>query len=312
LCLDGILNIDKPHGKTSYSVVAAIKKSCGERRVGHAGTLDPDATGVLPVCVGQGTRVVEYLADASKTYLAEVELGIATDTYDASGTVTECHDPSNINREQFYSALANFRGSIEQVPPMYSALKHNGQKLYELARAGIEIERKSRTVTVHHLELIDWQPPVSTIIIECSKGTYIRSLAHDLGQLLNCGAHLKSLVRTVYGPFNIQDSVSISDIEDAFTQGCWQQFLHPLDSVLGHLKSVTVSNDTKARLRNGCLIDLEEADIHEPTENALPPCKSDYCRAYDTDGRLLAILHFITEAGTWHPHKVFPEKTGAV
>jgi len=188
--VDGILNINKPRDRTSFSVVAMVRRLSGERRVGHAGTLDPAATGVLPVCLGQGTRVTEYLVDAAKTYRAQIELGVATDTYDASGKITEQGDPSGISREQVESALASFRGTIQQIPPMYSAVKHLGQPLYKLARSGIEVERKSRRAEIYRLEITDWQLPVVTIEVECSKGTYIRSLAYDLGRSLGCGAHL--------------------------------------------------------------------------------------------------------------------------
>ncbi len=180
--MDVILNIDKPKGKTSFSIVAMVKHFSGERRVGHAGTLDPEATGVLPVCLGKSTRVIEYLVDATKTYRAQIELGITTDTYDASGKITHKSDPSNINLEQFKSVLASFSGPIEQIPPMYSAVKYQGKPLYKLARAGIQVERKSRTAQIHYIKLIDWQPPLVTVEIECGKGTYIRSLAHDIGQ----------------------------------------------------------------------------------------------------------------------------------
>jgi tRNA pseudouridine55 synthase len=217
--LDGILNVDKPAGNTSYSVVARIKRLSGERRVGHAGTLDPDATGILPICLGKATRIVEYLTGTNKTYRACIELGAITDTYDASGKFIHKGDASGIDRSMIESALNQFRGSISQVPPMYSSLKYKGQPLYELARAGINIERKSRKITIYRLEIIDCHPPEVTIEVECSKGTYIRSLAHDLGQALGCGAYLKTLVRTVYGPFEIKSSISLLKLEEASREG---------------------------------------------------------------------------------------------
>ena len=171
--MDGILNIDKPWGKTSFSIVAMVKRLSGERRVGHAGTLDPAATGVLPVCLGQGTRIIEFLVDMTKAYRAEIELGVATDTYDTSGQITRRGDLSGISQRQLESALSPFRGLIQQTPPMYSAIKYQGKRLYQLARAGIEVERQSRPTKIHHLELIDWQPPVATLEIVCDKGTYI-------------------------------------------------------------------------------------------------------------------------------------------
>ncbi len=220
--MDGILNINKPSGKTSFSIVAQIRRLTGERRVGHAGTLDPEACGVLPVCLGQGTRVIEFLLNLSKVYRSEISLGVTTDTYDATGKIIQQADPSRISREQFETALGSFCGSISQTPPMYSALKYHGQRLYELARAGVTVSRESRQVKIYQLKLIDFKLPVVTIEVECGRGTYIRSLAHDLGKLLSCGAHLKSLIRSRYGPFDIADAVSPSQLEDACRYNHWQ------------------------------------------------------------------------------------------
>ncbi len=293
--MDGILNINKPQGKTSFSIVAMIKRLTGERRVGHAGTLDPAATGVLPVCLGRGTRVVEFLVDATKAYRAQIELGLATDTYDATGKVTYKGDSAGITRKQLESALASFRGLIQQTPPMYSALKHQGKPLYELARAGISIERESRPVKIHSLELLDWQPPVVTIEVVCGKGTYIRSLAHDLGQVLGCGATLKSLVRLRCGFFDIKDAVSVSQLEDAFRYGYWQHFVYPLDIVLLNWSAMVVSDDTGRVIRNGSPVDY--VGRHSSEENR--------CRVYTPDGFFLGVLRFNSEKGQWQPEKVF-------
>ena len=244
--MDGILNINKPRGRTSFSIVAMVKRLSRERRVGHAGTLDPEATGVLPVCLGQGTRVVEFLVDASKTYRAQIELGVATDTYDASGKITQRGDISGISQKQLESALASFCGLIQQTPPMYSAVKYHGKPLYKWARAGITVERKSRPTKIYHLELTDWQPPVVTIEVVCGKGTYIRSLAHDLGQVLGCGANLKSLIRLRCGLFDVKDAISVSQLEDAFRCGYWQHFVYPIDIVLSHWTAVVVNDDASS------------------------------------------------------------------
>jgi tRNA pseudouridine55 synthase len=292
--VDGILNIDKPGGITSYRVVALVKRLSGERRVGHAGTLDPMATGVLPVCLGQATRVVEFLTDATKAYRAEIELGVTTDTYDASGNVIQRENPSGIHQEQVEAALASFRGIIQQTPPMYSAIKHQGKKLYELARAGITVERKSRPVTIYSLDIVDFQPPLVTIEVECGKGTYIRSLAHDLGQVLGCGASLKSLVRQRYGPFDIENAVSVPRLEDAFRGGGWEHFVHPMDSVLSAWPAVVVDEATEQAVRNGVSIALP-----------LEPSSGSRCRAYTADGHFLGVLRFGPEKGQWHPEKVF-------
>jgi tRNA pseudouridine55 synthase len=295
--LDGILNIDKPPAITSYGVVAKVKRLSGERRVGHAGTLDPTATGVLPVCLGQATRVVEFLLPAVKTYRADVELGVATDTFDATGRVTHRADPSSVDLEKLQTALTSFRGPVRQTPPMYSAIKHGGQPLYRLARAGVSVERKSRPVTIHRLDLVSWQPPVAALEIECSKGTYIRSLAHDLGQALGCGAHLKGLVRTHCGIFALEDAVSFSVLEEAFHRGDWLRFLYPVDSVLQDFASVVVDDAAVKAIRNGqsiAVADSPSADTGNP-----------YCRAYGPDGRFLGILRYLPDKGLWQPAKVF-------
>jgi tRNA pseudouridine55 synthase len=298
--MDGILNINKPWGKTSFSIVAMVKRLSGERRVGHGGTLDPMATGVLPICLGQGTRVTEFLLDATKAYRAEIELGVATDTYDGSGRIIQQGDSSGISRAQLESALSPFCGLITQIPPMYSAVKHHGKRLYELARAGIEVKRKSRLAKIDHLELVGWQPPVATIEVVCGKGTYIRSLAHDLGQVLGCGAYLKSLVRLRYGLFSIRDALSADQLKDAFSYGYWQHFVYPIDIVLTHWKAVVVDDDTSRAIHNGCpvVFDTHDSDLE---------CHSaeSYCRAYTYDGCFLGVLRFNPNEGQWQPEKVF-------
>jgi tRNA pseudouridine55 synthase len=294
IALDGILNINKPQNKTSFSIVAMVKRLSGEQRVGHAGTLDPAATGVLPVCFGRGTRFIEFIVETSKTYSAQIELGVTTDTYDSSGRITERGDPSGINQPQLESALESFRGSIQQTPPMYSAVKYRGQPLYKLARAGIKVERKSRPAKIHRLELISWQPPVVTVEVECSKGTYIRSLAHDLGQSLGCGANLKSLVRTRCGLFDIKNAISISQLEEAFRYGYWQHFVYPVDIMLQHYNAMVVNNATEDIIRKGSPLALEQSGSLD--EN--------HCRAYTLDGRFLGVLHRIPEKGIWQPKKV--------
>jgi tRNA pseudouridine55 synthase len=307
--VNGILNVNKPQGKTSYSMVALVKRLSGERRVGHAGTLDPLASGVLPICLGQGARAVEFLAEVTKVYRAQIELGVVTDTYDAEGTVTERKDPSEVSREQVTSALNLFLGRIQQVPPMYSAVKHQGKPLYKLARSGVQVERASRPVEVHRLELLDWQPPVVTVEVECGKGTYIRSLAHDLGQVLGCGATLKSLIRTRYGPFTVEESVSFPELEEAFRHGHWQPLLYPVDTALLHYQAVAVDDATGLAIKNGKHIVLEKAKSQDVphTETGSEAAVEDVnrCRAYTQDGYLLAVLRYEPEKGCWHPEKVF-------
>ncbi len=295
--MNGILNIDKPPGSTSFDIVAIIRKLIGQRRVGHAGTLDPMASGVLPVCFGQGTRIIEFLQEASKVYRAQIELGTTTDSHDASGKVMKQSDYSSISRKQLIEALDNFRGAIRQKPPMFSAVKHNGRRLYDLARQGISVERKSRPANIYRLDLTDYNPPLFTLEIECSRGTYIRSLAHDLGELLGCGAHLSELIRLSYGPFDIKDALSLAQLEDAVINNVWQHHVFSIDSVLRDWPRITASEEQEWFIKNGVAVDIAEkpADANDQQR----------CLAYTETGELLAILLFNAEGGRWRPHKVF-------
>jgi tRNA pseudouridine55 synthase len=295
MSIDGILNVNKPEGKTSFSIVALLRRLSGEKHVGHAGTLDPIATGVLPICIGQATRVVQFLADSNKAYLAQIELGITTDTFDREGKITLRKDPSDITLTQIEKALENFQGSIQQSPPVYSAVKYQGRRLYELARAGIQVKVKPRQVKIISNELIDYKLPILTIKVECSKGTYIRSLAHDLGQYLGCGAYIRNLTRIQCGPFLIEDSLPLSEIECIFKQGILDKFLHPVDTPLLSWNAVIVEETNELAIKNGCSIPLGK-------EHAIT---TKYCRAYSSDGRFLAVLHFVSDINLWHPDKVF-------
>lgn len=294
--MQGILNVNKPQGVTSFGVIASVKKLISERRIGHAGTLDPFATGVLPILLGRATRIAEYLMDLHKVYLAEIELGKTTDTDDIEGKVIALKDFSGINEEKLKSALKDFTGGIMQVPPLYSALKHRGKPLYEFARSGIAVERKARRVEIFRLELIEFQPPIVTVEVECSKGTYIRSLAHDLGEALGCGAYLKALARTRYGPLDIGDAVSLAELEEAIGQGKLEQLIYPMDAVLGNMRAVTLDNEKTEMAKHGQTIALENIDSSTSGERV---------RAYTPGGTFLAILRFDADKKQWCPEKVF-------
>jgi tRNA pseudouridine55 synthase len=283
LSIDGILNVNKPSGKTSFAVVSMIRKLSGQRRVGHAGTLDPIATGVL--------------------HVAQIQLGIATDTYDTCGKVTQKGDPSPVTGEKLAGVLNSFRGPIEQNPPIYSAVRHQGKHLYELARAGIEVEKKARRAEIFRLEILNFQSPLITLEVECSKGTYIRSLAHDLGQVLGCGAHLRNLVRTRYGLFSIEDALPLPELENAFYHGYWQNLLFPIDAALLHRGAAIISEESEQAVRNGKPLTLEEG-----VATSFPIHHQARCRVYTLDGHFLAVLGFRSEKGLWHPDKVFPGK----
>ncbi len=295
--MDGILNINKPPGCTSFSVVGLVRRLSGQRRVGHAGTLDPAASGVLPVCLGRATRVTEFLMDKPKTYRAQVELGVATDTGDAEGQVLRRGDPTGITRDAVVTALENFQGEIQQVPPMFSALKHRGRPLYELARAGVTVERPARPAHVYRIDLLDWAPPLLTIEVVCGRGTYIRSLAMDLGEKLGCGAHLRNLVRTRVGPFDITDAISLPDLESSSRAGYWLRHLDSLDTVLLDRSAIIAGAATEEYIRHGRPLSVEAV----PAANA-----DESCRAYTLDGSFLGVLRFNSATSQWQPEKVFP------
>jgi tRNA pseudouridine55 synthase len=293
--IDGIINVNKPEGKTSFNVVARLRRLTSEKHVGHAGTLDPIATGVLPVCFGQATRIVQFLADSPKTYQAQIELGITTDTFDRQGKIVERSDPGHITKIQVDEALEAFRGVISQVPPAFSALKQEGRRYYELARAGIPVVPKPRRVEITKLEIVHYQLPIVDIKVVCSKGTYIRSLANDIGRHLGCGAYLKNLVRLQCGPFYIEDALSIDELQDRFQNNTWHTVLLPVDSPLWSWKAMIVDSQKEIDIRNGRPLPVSET----------AQISGEYCRAYDLNGNFLAILRFIPGKQLWHPEKVF-------
>ena len=293
----GILNIDKPHGMTSMQVVRRIKRAGGFKRVGHAGTLDPIATGVIPVCFGQATRMMEYLLDGAKRYSGEIHLGVSTDTYDAVGEVVAETDASAITSDQVRSALMQFQGEISQVPPMYSALKRDGKRLYDLARKGIEVEREPRPVSVYGIDLTAWEPPMATVKVDCGRGFYMRSLAHDMGEILGCGGHLKSLVRIKTGPFHIDQAVTLEEAEFGFEDGSWADLVYSPDIALESLRTIIAGHRTQDAVRNGRPL---------PPEVSFRPVQSDErCRVYSADGEFLAIARFDPDRQRWVPYKVF-------
>lgn len=287
----GLLNINKPAGPTSHDIVAGVRRGARVKKVGHAGTLDPMATGVLVVCVGAATRLSQYAMGSRKTYLARVRFGIETDTYDAGGTVTAQSD-APLERDAVDAALGAFRGDIEQIPPMYSAIKQDGQKLYELARAGHEVERSARPVTIHRMEMTAWDPPFATLRVECSAGTYIRSLAVDLGRAVGTGAHLAALERAASGPFTIEEAVTWDDLDAAMASGTWRDYLLPPDMALADYPRVDLTAEEAEDIRHGRLIPV---DGEREFAGAL-------ARAYDPEGRFFAVLE--QRGIRWKPHKV--------
>ena len=245
--MNGIVIVDKPEGWTSQDVVSKLRGVFQTRRIGHGGTLDPMATGVLPVFVGRATRGVEFFEHADKTYEAVLQLGISTDTEDITGTVLE-EKPVDVTKDQFMAALEQFRGEIQQIPPMYSALKVNGQKLYDLARQGKEVERKSRKITIFRLECLEFSGASARLLIHCSKGTYIRTLCKDIGNALGCCGCMAALRRVQAGAYTVEKAVSLQTLTESDDPG---QYLAPVDSLFSEYPQVILTANQEKRCRNG-------------------------------------------------------------
>lgn len=275
--LDGWLNVNKPSGITSHQAVARVKQLTGQRRVGHAGTLDPLACGVLPLALGKAARAIEFLHLVSKSYTAVIELGVETDTLDAEGAIIFRHDPSEVRRADVEAALKQFVGGIEQVPPLFSALKKDGRPLYELARRGVTLELTPRKVIIYTIKLVDFSSPLVTIDVECGSGTYIRSLARDLGQKLGVGGYLKTLCRTRYGPFDIKSSVAAGNLKSAVDI---EAFLLPVNAGIGHLPVIILDEDTAGKVTNGVLPPELWSQFTDMTVYSL----------YRENGRLLGLI----------------------
>lgn len=248
--INGILNVYKEAGFTSHDVVAKLRGICRQKKIGHTGTLDPEAVGVLPVCLGSGTKLCDMLTDKSKEYEAVLLLGQVTDTQDVTGTVLEEHEVT-ADEEQAVEAIRSFVGAYEQIPPMYSALKVNGKRLYELARAGKEVERKGRRVEIHSIEILSVSLPEITFRVACSKGTYIRTLCHDIGQKLGCGGTMKSLKRTRVGIFTIDGTLKLSQLEELAAQGRLEEKVIPVEAMFTELPVLTVKDAFVRLIENG-------------------------------------------------------------
>ncbi|HEY88266.1 MAG TPA: tRNA pseudouridine(55) synthase TruB [Thermoflexia bacterium] len=285
----GIFNVNKPLHATSHDVVDALRRLTGVRRIGHTGTLDPLATGVLVLLVGPATRLARFLAGAAKSYRAVIRLGGATATYDAESEILE-RRPVRADQATLAAALDNFRGELAQIPPMYSAIKIKGQPLYKLARRGEEIARPARSVTIHELELLAWESPDLTVDVRCSAGTYIRSLAHDLGAALGCGGHLRSLVRTAVGEFQLADSYTLEELSALAAENRLREALLPSQTILSALPVVELTSAQVADVRYGRQITLEAA----PAAAQL--------QAHNPQGELVALLVPIQER--WRPNLV--------
>lgn len=308
--LHGLINVLKPPGMTSHDVVEYFRKISGVRRVGHTGTLDPGAAGVLVLCVGRATRAAAYLQECDKSYRAEMVLGVSTDTHDASGRTVEVCSDFELDWSQVDEVLRSFEGTIQQRPPMASAVRVGGRHLYELARQGVEVERPLRTVDIHSIRIVEFQPADEPkarfgarvrFDVTCGPGTYVRTLCADAGERLGCGAHLSFLVRTRTGPFRLEESVTLEELEAAARQRRLAEYLLPIDAGLSHLPAVSLSRTDAARVRHG-------ASVPWPTHVTRPAglAAGSLVRVYDPDGQLLAVARLAERPEGWLlPDRVF-------
>lgn len=297
--INGIVNIYKEKGYTSHDVVAVLRKVVGQKKIGHTGTLDPDATGVLPVCLGRATKVCELLTDHDKTYEALLLLGKTTDTQDISGEVLEERDPGNLTEEKVRSCIESFIGEYDQIPPMYSALKVNGKKLYELAREGKTVERKSRKVQIHGIRILEMNLPHVRMEVDCSKGTYIRTLCHDIGEKLQVGGCMEELERTKVGRFLKEDAVTLDEVRQKMEQGEGAELFTPLDQIFAELPAVTVT-DAKAWMSyNGN--DLPERFLLEKEAWT----DGQEVRVYDSRKNFIGLYQYRAPKKLFHIKKMF-------
>lgn len=298
--MDGIINVHKEKGFTSHDVVAKLRGILHQKKIGHTGTLDPDATGVLPVCVGRATKVCELLTDKSKTYTAVVKLGVVTDTQDMTGEIIKEQEAA-VGLEEIREAVSAFTGELWQMPPMYSAVKVKGKRLYELARQGIEVERKKRKITVYASEVTGYDPAANefTMEVTCSKGTYIRTLCHDIGEKLSCGACMASLVRTRVDCFTLSEAYTLSQIGEIYQAGRMQDILTPVDKLFEAFPKVVVLTEGLRYLQNGNV--LKAALCQEPADIS----DGSMVRMYDENRDFYALYRYDSSQRAYVNHKMF-------
>lgn len=263
--MNKIINILKPTGMTSHDVVSCVRKTLNIKKVGHTGTLDPDAAGVLPICLGRATKVSELILNKDKSYICELTLGIETDTYDSSGNILYRNDNLNIEKSKIIEAFKSQEGEINQMPPVYSALKVNGQKMCDLARKGKadSIDIKPRKVNIKKIEILNISNNKITFYVECSKGTYVRSICHDIGEYLNCGGHMSFLLRTSSGKFNLDNTITLQELENLKNNGHLEEHLYDVDYVLDNFDAVDLKPSAKKYYMNGGIIDSKRFNIKE-------------------------------------------------
>ena len=290
--VSGVLVVDKPTGMTSHDVVQVVRRGTGIRRAGHTGTLDPRASGVLVILLGPAVRLSEFVSASDKRYQATIRVGSSTDTYDSEGTITDQISDIDVSEEQFNEILQQFTGEIEQVPPPYSAVKVKGRKAYEMARRGEEVELKPRIINVYSLEVLEWDPPESVIDVYCSSGTYVRSLANDIGKALGTGAYLVGLRRTKSGRFTLRDAVPLRVLREAFEAGDWYKNLIPAAEALADWPMVELDADQMEFVRHGHRIPAESG-------------QTGWARGVSEQGDLVALMEVDEDTLEWQPRKVF-------
>jgi tRNA pseudouridine55 synthase len=287
----GLLVIDKPTGPTSHDIVNVVRRGTQIRKVGHTGTLDPYASGVLLILLGSATRLAEYLLEVDKEYLATIRFGSATSTFDAAGRVTATR-PFTFREETLEAKMQTFIGERLQVPPIYSAIKVGGRKAYDLARRGEEVDLTPRKVHIYELALLRWESPNAVVRVRCSRGTYIRSIAHDIGEAMGSHAHLVTLRRIRLGPFSVERATPLEELKRRFLEGTWEKIAMPASAILEGWATVQLSVEEAEKLRNGIAIPAPEGATGR-------------ARAITPDGELLAVVEVDPEAKTWQPRKVF-------
>ena len=298
---NGIINVYKEKGYTSFDVVARMRGICGQKKIGHTGTLDPDAEGVLLVCLGKATKVCDMLTDSDKVYRAVMQLGVETDTQDMTGTILKEADTSGLAEQYVMGAVMQFEGEIFQVPPMYSALKVNGKKLCDLARAGVTVERKARPVTIYKIFVENIELPYVTMTVSCSKGTYIRTLCHDIGAKLGCGAAMKSLVRLQAAGYRIEDAYKLDALQKFSESGTLKDAVTPIERVFEVYPVLTAKPEFDIMLKNGNKMALQQF------QEMIKPELEMKVRVRMSDGRFAAVYEYREDLGLFRPLKMFLE-----
>ena len=297
----GIINVYKEKGFTSHDVVAKMRGICGQKKIGHTGTLDPDAEGVLPICLGKATKVCDMLTDSDKIYRAVMLLGVETDTQDMTGEILQQKSTSDLTEKMVRETVASFTGTISQVPPMYSALKVNGKKLYDLARAGVTVERKAREITIHQIEIEEVTFPRVQMTIHCSKGTYIRTLCHDIGQKLGCGAAMESLVRLQAAGYRLEEAFRLKELQCLKDTGELYTAVQPVENVFSEYPALQVKDEADRLLKNGNALSVRQF-ISVPENAYHSPV-----RVYDISGKFCAVYEYRKEKTVFCPMKMFLE-----